>query len=174
VAPGRLVFVDEAGCNTAMARQYARAPRGQRAHAAVPSRWGDNISLVGALGLAGLRTLMMLEGAIDGLAFVAFVRHFLVPQLRPGDIVVMDNLSVHKVAGVREAIEAVGASLRYLPPYSPDLNPIEQCWSKIKALLRSAAARTQEALEAAVAEAMAAVSASDAAGWFAHAGYQCD
>src|SRR6185295_16574558 len=103
-----------------------------------------------------------LEGAIDGLAFVAFVRHFLVPQLRPGDIVLMDNLSVHKVAGVREAIEAVGASLRYLPPYSPDINPIEQCWSKIKALLRGAAARTLEALEAAVAAAMAVVTASDA------------
>lgn len=173
MAPGRLVFVDEAGCNTAMARQYARSPQGQRAHDAVPSRWGKNMSLVGALGLGGLRTLMMLEGPVDGLAFLAFVLHFLVPTLKSGDIVLMDNLSVHKVPGVQEAIEAAGASLRYLPSYSPDLNPIEQCWSKMKALLRTAAARSPEALEAAVAVAMAAVTTSDAAGWFTHSGYRC-
>jgi len=167
------VFVDEAGCNIAMARDYARAPRGQRAHGDKPQRWGNNISLVGALGLGGLRTLMTLEGAVDGVAFVGFVQHFLVPQLRPGDTVWMDNLSVHKAQGVREAIEKVGARLRYLPTYSPDFNPIEQCLSKLKGLLRAAAARTREALDAAIVAAMEAIKASDAAGWFSHAGYRC-
>lgn len=167
------MFVDESGCNIAMAREYARAPRGDRAHGAKPARWGNNVSLVGALGLDGLRTLMTLEGAVDGEAFVGFVQHFLVPKLRPGDVVWMDNLSVHKIQGVQEAIEGVGATLRYLPPYSPDLNPIERCWSKLKALLRSAAARTREALDAAIVAAMAAITARDAAGWFSHAGYRC-
>jgi transposase len=167
-----LVFIDEAGCNIAMAREYARAPRGQRANAAKPCHWGDNISLVGALGLGGLRTLMTLNGAVCGESFLAFVRHFLVPQLNPGDIVVMDNLSVHKAKGIREAIEAVGAELRYLPPYSPDFNPIEQCWSKLKAILRSAAARTRDALDAAIADGMDSISSNDAAAWFAHSGYQ--
>ena len=150
---------------------YGRAPSGQRVHGDKPYNHGDNVSMVGALGFTGLLTLMTMSGAIDGTAFVAFVRCFLAPLLRRGDIVVMDNLSVHKVAGVREAIEAVGATLYYLPAYSPDLNPIERCWSKIKALLRSAAARTREALEEAIAQAMAAVTAADAAAWFAHAGY---
>ena len=168
----QLVFIDESGSNLAMAREYGRAPSGVRVEDDKPYNHGENVSLVGALGLGGLRTLMTLGGAVDGVAFVVFVRSFLAPTLRRGDIVVMDNLSVHKVKGVREAIEATGATLCYLPPYSPDLNPIERCWSKLKALLKSAAARTREALDAAIAEAMEAVTAADAAGWFAHGGYQ--
>lgn len=167
-----MVFIDESGCNIAMSREYARAPVGERAQDDQPARWGDNVSLVGAIGICGLRTLMTLEGAVDGDAFLAFVQHFLVPQLRPGDIVVMDNLSVHKRCGIREAIEAVGAELRYLPPYSPDFNPIEECWSKLKSILRTIGARTRETLEAAIASAMLAVTATDAAGWFQHAGYR--
>jgi transposase len=167
----RLVFIDESGSNTAMAREYGRAPSGERVEDDKPYNHGENVSLVGALGLGGLRTLMTLGGAVDGVAFVAFVRSFLAPTLRRGDIVLMDNLSVHKVSGVREAIEAAGATLRYLPPYSPDLNPIERCWSKLKALLRSAASRTREALDAAIAEAMEAITAADATGWFTHGGY---
>lgn len=154
-----------------MAREYGRAPSGERVEDDKPYNHGENVSLVGALGLSGLRTLMTLGGAIDGVAFVAFVRIFLVPMLRPGDIVMMDNLSVHKVVGVREAIQAAGATLHYLPSYSPDLNPIERCWSKLKALLRSAGARTREALDSAIAEAMKAITAADAAGWFTHGGY---
>lgn len=154
-----------------MAREYARAPIGERAEDDQPARWGDNVSLVGAIGLCGLRTLMTLDGAVDGDAFLAFVQYFLVPQLQPGDIVVMDNLSVHKRAGIREAIEAAGAELRYLPPYSPDFNPIEECWSKLKSILRSVGARTRDTLEVAIANAMSTVTATDAVGWFAHAGY---
>ncbi len=154
-----------------MARQYGRAPAGERVEDDKPYNHGENVSLVGALGRGGLRTLMTLGGAVDGDAFVAFVRGFLVPTLRKGDIVLMDNLSVHKVKGVREAIETAGATLRYLPAYSPDLNPIERCWSKLKTLLRSAAARTREALDKAIAEAMEQITAADAAGWFLHGGY---
>jgi transposase len=168
----RLVFVDESGCNIAMTRAYAWAREGTRAHGHVPKNWGDNVSMMGAIGLDGLRTLATLEGAVDSEAFGGFVGHFLAPVLHPGDIVLWDNLSVHKAAGAREAIEAVGAQLVWLPPYSPDFNPIEECWSKLKALLRSAAARTREELDKAIAKAMAAITAADAAGWFTHAGYQ--
>jgi transposase len=165
------VFVDESGSNIAMAREYGWAPQGQRAHDDRPFGWGNNVSMVGALGLTGLRTLMTLDGAVDGASFVSFASHFLAPQLRPGDIVLMDNLSAHKVKGVREAIEAAGATLHYLPRYSPDFNPIELCWSKLKACLRTAAARSREELDAAIAAAMACITASNAAGWFSHAGY---
>ena len=154
-----------------MTRLYGRGPSGQRVHDDKPYNHGENVSMVGALGVRGLRTMMTLGGAMDGLAFLIFVRSFLVKTLRRGDIVVMDNLSVHKVKGVREAIEAAGATVYYLPPYSPDLNPIEQCWSKLKALLRTAKARTREALDAAIAAAMAAISAADSAAWFACSGY---
>jgi transposase len=167
----KLVFLDESGCNIAMKREYARAPIGERAEDHKPASWGDNVSLVGAIGICGLRTLMTLNGALDGESFLAFVEHFLVPELKPGDVVVMDNLSVHKRVGIREAIEAAGAELCYLPPYSPDFNPIEKCWSKMKSTLRSIAARTRETLDDAVAVAMSAVTASDAAGWFAISGY---
>jgi transposase len=168
----KLVFIDESGCNIAMAREYARSPIGERAQDDQPARWGDNVSLVGAIGVCGLRTLMTLNGAVDGEAFLAFVEHFLVPCLKPGDIVVMDNLSVHKTTGVREAIESAGAELRYLPPYSPDFNPIEECWSKLKSILRTLAARTRDALDAAIATAMSAVTSQDAVGWFEHSGYR--
>ena len=171
IDPRRLVFLDESGCNTAMAREYGRAPAGQRVHGDKPYNHGKNVSLVGALGLDGIRTVMTLDGAVDGVAFVVFVEKFLAPHLHPGDLVVMDNLSVHKVPGVMKAIVATGATLKYLPAYSPDLNPIERCWSKLKARLRTAAARTREALEVAIAEAMAAITPADARGWFAHAGY---
>jgi transposase len=128
--------------------------------------------MMGAIGLGGIRTLATLEGAVDSEAFKGFVEHFLVPTLKPGDVVLWDNLSVHKVAGAREAIEGAGAQLVWLPPYSPDFNPIELCWSKLKTLLRAAAARTRDELDRAIAHAMAAITSSDAAGWFRHAGYQ--
>jgi transposase len=127
--------------------------------------------MLGALSLQGLVAAMTVDGFTDGEVFLAVLREVLVPQLRPGQVLIMDNLTAHKVAGVAEACAAAGVRLIYLPPYSPDLSPIEACWSKVKTLLRAKAARTLEALEQAIAEALAAITSQDAHGWFAHAGY---
>lgn len=167
----RFRFIDEAGVNRAMTRRYARAPRGERARGHAPLNYGKNLTIVAALGIDGLSAPMTMLGAINGAAFIAYVEQVLAPTLKPGEIVIMDNLGSHKVDGVRQAIEACGAAVLYLPPYSPDLNPIEQCWSKIKTALRRAAARTQEALEQALAEAISSIRSSDAQGWFRHCGY---
>jgi transposase len=169
--PARLVFLDEAWATTSMARRYGRAPRGQRALDAVPrGRWRTT-TVVAALRADGIVAPLVLEGAVDGPGFLAYVRQFLVPALRPGDVLVLDNLGSHKVAGVREAVEAAGASLRYLPPYSPDLNPVEQVFAKLKALLRDAAARTTEALWAAVGRLLARFPPTECARYLAHCGY---
>lgn len=166
-----LVFVDESGVNRAMTRLFARAPRGKRALGSTPRNYGKNITMIGAMSLSGLVAVMTIDMATDGDIFKAYLEQVLVPALRPGQVVVMDNLSAHKVAGVRSLIESAGARLEYLPAYSPDLNPIEQCWSKLKALLRKAAARSYEALDRAISEAIKAITASDAQGWFRHCGY---
>jgi len=171
LATDHLVFLDESGVNLGMTRRYARAPKGQRAYAAAPINYGENITLLSAVGLRGILTTLALDGAMDGQVFRAFVEQFLAPELRPGDVVIMDNLASHYVDGVRQAIEAVGAQLIYLPPYSPDLSPIELCWSKVKAYIKAQAARTRERLEKALIEALDRVSASDLAGWFKHCGY---
>ena len=165
-------FVDESGVNLAMTRLYGRAPRGERAVGSTPINYGSNITIIGALGVGGLDALMTVEGATDGEVFRAYVERALCPSLRPGEVVVMDNLGAHKVSGIREAIESRGARLIYLPPYSPDLSPIERCWSKIKTALRAAGARTRRALERAIKQAIATVSESDALAWFAHCGYR--
>jgi transposase len=170
--PARLRFVDECGSNIALSPICARAPRGERAMGSAPRNYGKNTTLIAEMSLRGMGEAMTLEGAVDGDAFEAYVRHLLAPSLEPGDIVVMDNLSVHKRASVRELIEEKGCSALFLPPYSPDLNPIEHAFSKLKAILRSKAARTREALEKAIAEALSAVTASDALGWFRHCGHQ--
>jgi transposase len=154
-----------------MTRLYARAPRGQRAYATKPVNRGRHLTMLGALSLTGLVAAMTVEGFTDGEVFLAFLRQVLVPQLRSGQILIMDNLKAHKVAGVAAACAAAGVRWLYLPPDSPDFSPIEECWSKVKALLRAKAARTLEALERAIAEALDAVTATDAYGWFAHAGY---
>jgi transposase len=154
----------------AMTRAYARVPRGQRAYGAAPKNWGDNITLAAVLGRRGILALLMLRGGIDGEHFVAYILQFVVPELRPGHVLVLDNLSAHKAAAAREAVEACGAKLVFLPPYSPDLSPLERAWS-VKALLRKAAARSWEALLEAVEQALRAVTSADAAGWFQHAGY---
>jgi transposase len=159
--PTALIFVDESGSNQAMARAYGRAPRGQRAPGAKPVHRGPHVTMVGALGVVGVVAAMMVDGFVDGDAFLAFVQ----------EVLVLDNLKAHKVAGVREAIEAVGARLLYLPPYSPDFSPIEECWSKIKTILRTKAARTLTRLWQAITEAFAAITSQDAQGWFTHAGY---
>jgi len=150
--PERLVFIDETGAATDMARRYGRCPRGQRLVSSVP--WGHwkTTTFVAALRVGEIAAPCVFDGPMDGPSFRAYVEQFVVPILRQGDIVVMDNLPSHKVAGIREAIEAAGAELRYLPSYSPDFNPIEQFFAKLKALLRKVAARTIEALIAAIAK----------------------
>ncbi|WP_332309959.1 IS630 family transposase [Noviherbaspirillum autotrophicum] len=167
----KLKFIDESGLNIAMTRRYGRAPRGQRVHDAVPKNFGRNISILGALSWYGMNAVMTIEGAVDTAVFRAYVQHVLVPTLRAGDIVVMDNLSVHKVADIEALITTAGAQLIYLPPYSPDWSPIEPCWSKLKTWLRGMKARTREALDLALTKIIGKVSNGDARGWFAHCGY---
>jgi transposase len=154
-----------------MTRLYGRAPKGERVIGAVPQNYGANVTMLAALGSQGVEAVMTIDGATDAEVFRVYVEQVLRPTLRPGDIVIMDNLQAHKAAGIREAIEQTGARLQYLPPYSPDLSPIERCWSKLKTYLRKANARTREALETAIAEALAFITVADARGWFAHAGY---
>jgi transposase len=166
-----LVFVDETGVNTAMTRLYARAPKGERAYASAPVNKGKNVTIMGALSLEGIVEAMTIEGSTDGQVFSTFIEDVLVPVLRPGQTIIMDNLSSHKVDGIQDALEAVGASLEYLPSYSPDLSPIEKCWSKFKAILRAKAARTRERLDQAITEAFDMITPQDARGWFAHCGY---
>jgi transposase len=127
-----LKFGDESGLNSAMTRRFGRAPRGKRVHDAVPKNFGKNLTILGALSCRGLEAVMTIEGATDAAVFRAFVTEVLAPTLQPGDIVVMDNLGAHKVDGIQAAIEAAGARLLFLPPYSPDWSPIEPCWSKLK------------------------------------------
>lgn len=166
-----MICVDETGSHIDMARTYAWAPCGQRAYAAKPRNRGRAVTLIGAMGVNGLVATMTVDGGTDGEVFRSYVEQVLVPQLRSGNVVIMDNLRAHKVAGIREAIEAAHATLRYLPAYSPDLSPIELCWRKVKTRLRTRAARTRDALELAWADALASVTDSDACHWFAHCGY---
>jgi transposase len=166
-----MIFLDESGAMTNMTRRFARAPVGQRAVCPVPAGHWKTVSMIGAIGCGGLIASMAVEGSVDGEAFLVYVRQILAPQLRPGDVVVMDNLSSHNVTGVQEIIEQTGARLMYLPPYSPDLNPIENIWSKIKQELRSIGARTLEALFDAIDAAMGTVSAEDCRQTIRHCGY---
>jgi transposase len=169
--PATLVFLDETWATTAMARTRGRCPRGERLVCPVPhGRWRTTTFLCG-LRADGLAAPLVLDGAMDGPAFLAWVERMLAPALRPGDTVVADNLGSHKVAGVREAIEARGASLLHLPPYSPDLNPIELAFSKLKRLLRAAAARTADALEAAIGAALGQFTPAECASYLRHCGY---
>jgi transposase len=151
---------------------YGRAPRGERVVGSVPQNYGSNLTMIAALGVGGLNALMTVEGATDGEVFRVWTERVLCPTLERGDIVVMGNLGAHKVSGIREAIEGRGAKLIYLPPYSPDLSPIERCWSKIKAALRAAGARTRRRLETAIKQALSTITESDALAWFANCGYQ--
>ena len=169
--PSRMVFVDETGASTKMARLHGRASRGKRCVSAVPHGHWKTTTFVGGLRLSGMTAPMVIDGPMNGPAFLAWVEQELSPTLSPGDIVVMDNLPAHKPAAVRAAIERCGAELRYLPPYSPDLNPIEMAYSKLKALLKKAAARTIEALWAAIADAIGQITRQDCLGFFKAAGY---
>lgn len=169
--PATLVFVDESGTNLAMTPRYGRAPRGERVVGTVPRNHGPNTTLVAALSLGGITAAMTVEGALDRPAFDAFVDQVLEPRLVPGQVVVWDNLSVHKSADAQRVIEAAGCQLLWLPPYSPDFTPIEQAFSKLKTALRRTGARTREALEAAITTGLASITAADTPGWFAHCGY---
>ena len=170
--PRKLVFIDETWAKTNMTRLRGRAPVGERLVAAVPHGHWKTTTLVAALGHHGMRCSMTLDGAVNRDAFEAFVKKVLVPSLSPGDVVVMDNLSSHKGPHVRQMIEAAGASLLFLPAYSPDLNPIEMAFSKLKQLLRSAGHRTLNALWADVQRMLDLITPDDARGFFTHCGYR--
>ena len=169
--PSRLVFLDETGAATDMTRLHGRSPVGERCHDFVPGGHWKTTTFIAGLRLEGMVAPWCLDGAMDGATFLTYVRHVLVPVLRPGDIVVCDNLGSHKVEGVREAIKAAGAVLLYLPAYSPDLNPIEQAFSKIKALLRKAAERSVEARWKTIGRVINLLSAQECKNYFTNAGY---
>ena len=170
--PGRLVFVDEMGVHTSLAPVYAYAPIGERAFLEIPRNRGKNTTLLSSLHSGGMGPSMVVEGATTSGVFEAYVERLLAPALRPGQVVVMDNLGAHRPKRVRELIEGRGCELLYLPAYSPDLNPIEAAFSKVKHVLRKIAARTKEALVEAMGAALSAVSAEDARGFFVHCGYR--
>jgi transposase len=184
VDPRRLVFVDECSTNVRMAPLRARAPRGERAFGRAPKKnWKENVTLISSISLlggggagsgggGGMGASMSIEGSADGEAFLLYVEHFLCPTLSRGQIVIMDNLQVHKMRRVRELIEERGCELVFLPSYSPDFNPIEEAFSKVKGILRKAKARSFETLVEASGEALRAVSRRDAVGFFAHCGYR--
>lgn len=165
------MFLDESGVTTQMTRRYGRAPSGQRVGEGAPAGHWRTLTLLGALTAEGMLASMTIESPTDGDVFLAYLEQVLCPRLQPGQIVIMDNLSAHKVAGVRSLIEACGAQRLYLPPYSPDFNPIEKAWSKIKQLLRTAKARMLDVLEEAAAQAIAAITADNAIAWFTYCGY---
>jgi transposase len=172
VEPERLVFVDECGTHTSLAPTYGYAPKGERLRLSVPRRRGKNTTLLASMSLGGMGVSLAVEGATTARVFEAYVEKVLAPSLQEGRIVVMDNLGAHRPKRVRELIERRGCELLYLPSYSPDYNPIEEAFAKIKGLLRQAAARTKEALVEAIGAALSAVSAHDARGFFEHAGYR--
>jgi transposase len=167
----RLVFIDEFAINLAMSRSHARAPRGERAEVSEAGHHGPNISVIGALSLSGVGAMMTVEGAVETEVFELYVEHFLARELIAGEIVLLDNVKFHHSPRAIELIEAAGAEVMHLPAYSPDFNPIEECISKIKSILRWLKARTKRKLANALAKAMNMVSIDDICGWFAHCGY---
>lgn len=166
-----MIFVDEMGINLDMSRAYGRAPKGERVVEEKPANTPSNTTVIGALGAKGLIASLSVEGSADGECFSRFVEQMLAPALEPGQVVLMDNVKTHKSPRVLQAIEAAGAGLVYLPAYSPDLNPIEECWSKMKGILRTKAARAKGKLMAALKEAIEAVTPENIRGWYEHSGY---
>jgi transposase len=172
VEPERLLFVDECGVHTSLSPIYGYAPRGERLHLSVPRNRGKNTTVLSSMSLEGMGPSLAVEGATTARVFETYVEKVLVPSLRAGQIVVMDNLGAHRPERIRELIEQRGCELLYLPAYSPDYNPIEEAFAKIKNLLRKAAARSKEALVETIGAALSAVTAADAKGFFEHAGYR--
>jgi len=167
----RLVFLDETGAKTNMTRLYGRALHGERVIDHAPHGHWCTTTIIGAMRLDGTIACMSVDGATDKIIFREYMRHILIPTLRPGDIIILDNLSAHKDDETKQLIEQAGATLHFLPPYSPDLNPIEKMWSKIKTYLRNTGARTEQTLQEAISLALATVTAQDAQGWFSSCGY---
>ncbi len=170
--PARLVFIDETGASTKMARRHGRSLRGERCRAPVPHGHWKTTTFVGALRLEGMTAPMVLDGAMHGAAFLAYVEQVLVPTLKPGEIVVMDNLPAHKPIAVRAAIEGAGAELRFLPPYSPDFNPIEMAFAKLKATLKKATCRTIPDLWETIGTAIDTFTPAECENYFTAAGYE--
>ena len=172
VDPERLVFVDEMGAHVSLAPLYGYSPKGERVRLEVPRNRGTNTTLLASITLGGMGETLAVEGSTNREVFEAYVEHVLAPTLEAGQLVIMDNLSAHKPARVRELIESRGCELIYLPAYSPDFNPIEEAFSKIKSIVRRAGARTKDALIDVLSEALSAISVQDARGYFEHAGYR--
>ncbi len=168
----RLLFVDEMGANISLAPLYAWSRRGERAFVSVPRNWGKNVTLLASMSLEGMGPCLAVEGSTTTEVFEAYLEHVLAPTLRAGQVVVMDNLTAHKGERVRELIGSGGCELLYLPPYSPDLNPIEEAFAKLKGLLRKAEARSREVLIEALGRALEALTARDARSYFEHRGYR--
>jgi len=163
--------VDETGSHIAMTPLYAYAPRGERAIGKVPRNYGANLTLIASLSLQGMGEAFLLDGSADAAVFEAYIEQILAPSLRPGQIVILDNLSIHQGHRVKQAIEAKGCHLLFLPAYSPDFSPIEEAFSKLKTILRRVSARTREALQKAIIQALPSITTQDALGWFLHCGY---
>ena len=172
IEPHRLRFIDEAGVNLALTRLYGRAPKGERVVERVPRNYGAQTSIVSDLSLGGVAAIMTVEGAVDTLVFDTYVEKLLRPTIRAGDVLVLDNLAAHRASRIERVAEACGAAVIWLSPYSPDFSPIEMMWSKIKAAMRAAKARTREQLEEALVAALELVTRADCLGWFRHCGYQ--
>jgi transposase len=166
ISPERLIFLDESGVTTSMTRFYARGIAGRRIHEATPGGHWKIMTILGAMSLSGMVATMTIEEPTDTDIFLAYVEHLLYPVLKAGDVVVMDNLSAHKAPAVQQWVEKAGAEVLYLPPYSPDLNPIEKAWAKIKQQLREAKARTKEALDQAITDALPHITPANAKAWF--------
>jgi transposase len=169
--PRRYVFIDESGANITLVPRYGRAPRGDRCPGVVPRNYHENLTLFASLSLTGITSAMLLDGAADRVAFEVYIEQILVPTLSPGQIVILDNLAVHKQPALRRLIHGAGCRVLFLPSYSPDFNPIEMAFSKIKAWLRRMAARTREALETEIGRAIDLITPQDAIGYFHHCGY---
>jgi transposase len=172
LASERLLFVDAASTNTALTRRYAWAPRGERAYGRVPRNHGQNLSVIGALGIGGMVATLSVEGAVDTESFAVFVTEVLTPALRPGAIVLLDNLQGHRASDIEQAGSSAGGEVIFLPSYSPDFSPLDPCWSKIKTFLRGCAARTRALLDTALTKALRALHPEDIRGWFQHCGYE--
>jgi len=168
-----MVFIDESGSNLGMTRLYGRAEEGKRVYDSVPASRGKNVTIIGAIALKGLVALINILGGSDSLVFEAFIATLLVPNLWKGACVILDNASIHKEKDIRPIIEKAGARLEFLPPYSPDFSPIENCWSKVKSLIRSMSPRTYPDLEKAIAQAFSQITLQDIHNWFTHCCY-CD
>lgn len=172
IAHERLKFIDESGITTNLTRLFGRAAPGIRVREAVPKNYGQSTSVVSLIGLRGVETTMLIEGAVDTLAFDAFGENFVRLCLKAGDVLVLDNLGAHRASRIEQIAASCGAQVIWLPPYSPDFSPIEQMWSKLKTYLRKVKARTKEELDRAVAEGLQLITESDCRSWFKHCGYK--